>query len=862
MPEEWNQIAFDDHVHDANTKGRKSPTHLIMDAWIKGIRRLRVIYYNHISSISATELLQAAEIMGITVRIGIEFSARFRGKYVGLIWVPRGFHDAQDFLCFLEEPEVEALMLEGRVASRYQEKRVLALLGEVNKRHRHAIREKYKLDLPELEESDFRAYVAPGQASALHLARYLHAKIVPLLSDRVEALRQDYQSTHDADEQRRIQALVDELNHLTADAMMDEYLDRVHNPDIANPEDSNPEDSNKDEEIPWLLRLDPKNLIDHLVNLRSGYRLTLNLTGLQVEDVLEILYAGEGRITRLEIFNLKDHSAGLTGHVPAIAEMQQAVNQGNVIALKSILRRSIQRLSLEDPPDASRIEQLRVILHDIITLKAFYTGTRLTSRIGSDSTGGSPRTYGMGLVVEETLPQRARRQIDRPNEARLRLPIAVQVARQIVFHPRPTPPGPSRLMNALRRLPGCGNLGLRREKSWQVHEYATRLVPHGNIITLGGIRVPELNGLDLKVDSTGQRGKQRMSNMNNFMKNSLKVLLGFIPAFATFALTKQWWLLAYGGAFIWFGITGLRNVMQSVLGGGGLRRSPLLRWNDLISWQRITDSLLFTGFSVPLLDYVTKTVILDRGMGITTATHPIMLYSLMALANGIYLSSHNILRGLPRGAVVGNFFRSILSIPLAVGFNAAAGMLLTSMRIRPVDLILQRWAAIISKAASDVVAGIIEGLADRFQNIERRRNALKQIIRQTLDTYADLELLLPEAQVMEYLKSPEKWEGKIPADVRDLAKRMFVHALDLLYFWMYQPRARIALRSQIRTLSPEERDILLQAQIVLRQERPISQMFVDGILGKGFAEPLAFYLSQAPAYLAAVDKLITAEKEN
>ena len=42
MPEAWNQIAFDDHVHDANTKGRKTPTHLIMDAWIKGIRRLTV----------------------------------------------------------------------------------------------------------------------------------------------------------------------------------------------------------------------------------------------------------------------------------------------------------------------------------------------------------------------------------------------------------------------------------------------------------------------------------------------------------------------------------------------------------------------------------------------------------------------------------------------------------------------------------------------------------------------------------------------------------------------------------------------------------------------------------------------------
>jgi len=70
MPEEWNQIATDDHVHDINTKGRKSSTHLIMDAWIKGIRRIKVIYYNHVKADVAEELLKAAEIMGIRVRIG------------------------------------------------------------------------------------------------------------------------------------------------------------------------------------------------------------------------------------------------------------------------------------------------------------------------------------------------------------------------------------------------------------------------------------------------------------------------------------------------------------------------------------------------------------------------------------------------------------------------------------------------------------------------------------------------------------------------------------------------------------------------------------------------------------------------
>jgi hypothetical protein len=132
--------------------------------------------------------------------------------------------------------------------------------------------------------------------------------------------------------------------------------------------------------------------------------------------------------------------------------------------------------------------------------------------------------------------------------------------------------------------------------------------------------------------------------------------MGFIPAFLSFYLTNSWWVLAYFGAFIWFGITGVRNIVQSVLGGGGISRSPLLRWNDYVSWVRISDSLLFTGFSVPLLDYLVKTLLLDRFMGITTATNPLALYTVMAVANGIYLSSHNLFRGLPKAAVYGNFF--------------------------------------------------------------------------------------------------------------------------------------------------------------------------------------------------------------
>ncbi|MFH1983500.1 MAG: hypothetical protein ABIL58_16785 [Pseudomonadota bacterium] len=850
MPEAWNQVAFDDHVHDANTKGRKSPTHLIMDAWIKGIRRLRVIYYNHISSKSATELIQAAQIMGITLRMGIEFSACFRGKYAQLIWVPRGFHDDQAFLCFLEEPETVALMQAGVDVSVYQEKYVCALLHAFNARHRDAFNAVYDIDLPVLEETAFLAYVAPGQASLLHLAKYIHAQFLSRLPQAMARLRTTYQAAADATERCRIEAQVDRLNRLSADTILDDYLKPRHNPEI--PDVSVPHD---DPLAPALLQLSPKAVIDRLIDLRSAYRITLNLSNITVEDALEILYDCEGKITRLEIFNLKDYAAGLTHHIPPIIELQQAINQGNVIALKRIIRQTIVRLAQTDPPDTGRIDRLSAILHDIVSLKAFYAGIPLVSRIGSDSTGGAPYSHGMGLVVDDTLPWRSRRDIRRKDNDRLRLPITVCVSPVTIYRPGHL----TGMMAAVRRLPGMSRAGLRRENHWETLEQDVRLVPEGNIVTLGGIQgVPE-NGLRLSPQPDTEKSIRRALNLNSLLKNGLKVAIGFLPAFATFALTKDWWLLAYGGAFIWFGITGLRNIVQSVLGGGGWRRSPLLRWNDLISWERITDSLLYTGFSVPLLDYVTKTVLLERCWNITTSTQPVMLYTLMALANGIYLSSHNIFRGLPRGAVVGNFFRSILSIPLAIGLNAGIGFMVTGMGFGPAAPILQKWAAIISKTASDVVAGIIEGAADRFQNIDRRRRAIGNKIKQILDTYTELEILLPEAQAMEYLQNPEKL-GKVPADAQDMAKRMYVHALDLLYFWMYQPRARNAFRALIEELSPDESRIVLQAQTVLYQQRPISQLFIDGILGQGFSRPLAFYLAQSPAYLAEIEVLI-AENE-
>ena len=852
MPEAWNQIAFDDHVHDVNTKGRKSSTHLMMDAWIKGIRRLRVIHYNYIEPRFAAELLEAARILEIDVRIGIEFSARYRDKYVQLIWVPRGFTDAQAFLCFLEEDAVTALMEEGRKVSAYQQAYVMALLEAVNREHLGTVNRALDISLPPVDTASFLDFVGIGQKSLLHLETFIHQKVTEALCARADALRSEYNTAEECDRED-IRRWFDRIRGTDVEAFIKECLKPEANPSIPNP--SFPRE---DVAVPALLQLTPSSLLERLAGLSSGYRITLNLTNVEIDEVLELIYDTEGKIRRLEIFNLKDWAEGKTEHIPAISRLQAAVNEESPIALKKLIQEILEQVKSGNRSDrASRVDKITAILHDIISLQAMYRGRPLKARIGSDSTGRALRSHGMGLAVIETLPHRARRQIRRDLSAgRRTIPIHIRVYRRTTEIPRlDSNRTHSRLSKMAGALPGFRSIAFRFVNDWAVQSDGTQMADEGNVVTLGGARSDGENGIVLEVPGLDEK-KSFISwtYLNSHLKNFVKVGVGFIPAFATFALTKDWWLLAYLGAFIWFGITGVRNILQSVLGGGGLRRSALLRWNAYVSWDRIADSLLFTGFSVPLLDYLTKTVFLDRGLGITTTTNPLLLYTFMALINGIYLSTHNAFRGLPRGAVFGNFFRSVLSIPVAVLFNWIAGGIMSISAVPAVDVELQKWAAIISKAASDLVAGVIEGAADRYHNIRLRYREYLQKLTEILDIYAHLELLFPDTRALEVLQATKSEQQLKNAEARDMERIIAIHALDLLYFWHYQPRAQSALVQLLSSLNEEERHILVTSQFTLLRKRDISQMFIDGVVGSDFARPLAFYLARYEDYLNGVKR--------
>ena len=891
MPEEWNQYAFDDHVHDANTKGRKSPTHLLMDAWIKGIRKLTVVYYNHVDEEVAAELLEAATILDIHVRIGIEFSSRFRNKFVRFVWELEGFFDNHNLLQFLQENSVKEMMAQGREVSLYQQRYVLDVFEEFNRKHRLLLDRELALESSTLDHDEFLHFVGAGQPSLLHLAKYIQSGYHALLEEEIKRIYLA-PSLDKGQREQLLLACSAKMGSLDLESLINRFLLPIRNPGLHDPTIPHYEG------VPALMNQPPPALLSRLSSMHSSSRFTLNLSNLSIQDTLELLYICQGRITHIESFNLKDSAYGMTSMAavkgsgfageavdissPArnyqqINTLQKALSEDNVITLKRSIRsiiwdfertRQLLEKKYEEtygkpgapetlPGIASELEGMNerkaALLDILLHIESFhnqYNKRYLGSRIGSGSTGQSQHQYGMGLVVLETLPLRARRAVLREHRGGQRKLIPVTARMIGHHHVRCEEQVPSSwFQRLLGRLPGSRPSGARSWDDWSLDRFEIHPGIDGNIVTLGGIR----RSPDLEIHPALKKEREKVERplryLNTHLLNTLKVVTGFIPAFLTFSLTKDWWVLAYFGAFLWFGITGVRNIIQSILGGGGLKRSPLLPWNSLVSWSRIADSLFYTGFSVPLLDYLVKTLLMQQHFGITTANNPILLYSVMALANGIYISTHNILRGLPRSAAVGNFFRSILSIPLALLFNATIGALLQIAMVSEVEAGLQKWAAVISKLASDCVAGVIEGLADRENNIRIRLDDYREKISQLFSGFARLDVLFPEEDVLDMLQSPKALIAAIHKDARDLEKVFIVNALDLLYIWMYQPRARKALQQTVTEMSAEEWLIFYRSQLVLKRHKEISQVFVDGLVGKHFAKALSFYLDQADTYL-------------
>ena len=830
MPEEWNQLAFDDHVYDVNTKGRKTPTHLIMDAWIKGIRSLTVAYEYCLEPDAAREIMRAAEITGITVRIGLEFQIPFYDHFVSFFWIPRGFSSNEDFLAFLHEPALVELMNKGRDVLEWRKVQVLQVLDLWNKAVRPTLEAELEVSIDELSAEQFLGFCRGGNPSIQRLAECLHRHVQPALHERgTQLLMLGAEG----------QAEFERLDRLSPDVILDEWFSAEKCPDM--PDFNDPRGL---EGAPELLTMSPQALTKYVTSTGSGYRLVLSTTGLSVEDVAELLWDCGGLVTHLEIFNMKGWMEGHMENMEEITRFQRALNLGLGPRVKQLLLQMSEHLA--ENGELERVQKFRNILQNIHILWEHYRYTPLKSRLGTSS--ASRLSFGMGLVLRETLPKRAQQELNLKQIFGKPIPVFSPVEEQVIYRIPEDPSLWQDFLSVFNFLPGCRHLGMESRQAWRFSSDEFRVTAKGNLVNLGGISMFSGNNLGKnKIDQT--KTTPSLHYLNSTVANWLKCLVGFIPAFFSFYCMQDWWVLAWFGAFIWYGITAIRNVLQMVMTARGASRGTLVHWTKQVSVPRLCDSLMYTGISVLLLEVIVRVFLLQKMCGITVDDYPLIVYTVLNCVNALYIFTHNVYRGFPRQAAIGNIFRSALSIPMASCYDFLLKHLLLSCGVADPSIYLIPSAAVISKLASDTVAAIIEGYADGQVNLRMRQWDYQSKIKKVFDYYTRLELLFPAEDALKKISRTGGLGKHDDPKIREIERAFVINSLDLMYFWFYQPRAQEALRHTLRTMSEADKLVLARAQLVLSREHDVSQMLVDGLLGKNFARPLAFFLDKHRTYL-------------
>ena len=444
----------------------------------------------------------------------------------------------------------------------------------------------------------------------------------------------------------------------------------------------------------------------------------------------------------------------------------------------------------------------------------------------------------MGLAVLDTLDRRVRAAVSR-KKSTVVLPVRSSVFKQISFLPS------RRFAPAVEQI------------RWQCSDPAELMGRNGNLISLGLHR----NVLHKsRFSSWWEKAENKFHFLNSDLKIILKVAAGFLAAFLTFFFSGSWWVLAWFGAPIWLGITLIRNMIQFRAASGTFRASPLLKWNEFISWQRISDSLFFTGLSVPLLDFVVRNLIMRQCFGVTTENDPLLLYSVMGLANGLYITTHNLLRALPGQAILGNWLRVPLAIPIAFAINAFLTGVLNFCGLAGAGGMLQQWAAVISKFSSDCVGGIVEALADRALFIRSRMGDFKRKQQDLFKLISDLELTAPDTELSVLLRKNTLFER---SSVREspLIARILLNALDLMYIWMRQPRAPQVIGRMVKSSTREERLLYVAIQQQLNREEEISELLNTGLPPESAARVLGFYRKAWKLYLSETAALFPEQKK-
>lgn len=701
------KMGWDFHVHDNTSYGLKSPIQLIIDAFIKGISELTIAYNNLDREEAVKEVLEAGRILGIKVNIALEFSALSNGMRFHYMYILPNFSSKKGrFKKFLKQrtDDFKEFLHELEENEKKRKKNIELLIESFNNEHLPQINEGYPPDsiyyLQPLSINNDENASVNKIYSRRQLGEFLYPKLKEVLEKRalqITALKIQTEKSPEKFSIREIGSICKRFNVIRSQYRHLEP-EKIRMEYFAGNESIAAEAAVNSLEDIFNLAKKAGGSIKFIQPLEHGLQAA-------VDKILE----NHEMLSFTEIYNMYGTIDTKESDFVLFADFIKLLNEGKQIEIIHFLNSNsltFNQFKLENA-------------------LAYFKQNMLIPAIGSDAAGRSTLAPGMGFVLESRLPKHQRKYFEKRHYTL-----------------------PAEISELIYKLAGIPKTPLRKKEK-------------PKIICLGKLDAGKQNMIGDEKIERPIRPIRAWEYLNPAIKNSIFILIGFIPAYLT---------VGYEYAFLWFAITGSRNMFVDVISGNGFR--PKEWHSNDINWTNFANSLFWTGFSVPILGFVKA-----RFDIAWTGPHEGLLFETgkffcLNIANGLYLASHNYLRGFDKITVRGNFFRSIIAWPFAAAFAHVGNALFLPSIVQ-------------TKFWSDFVAAIIEGSA-KYKNIIRVK-------------YQIMIKLMPE------LVSEDE-------ETEQLAM------LDMIYFINESTRAKTALRKQ---LIPNQNSFKKLKNFILRRNNKV-----------------------------------------
>ncbi len=680
------KMGWDFHVHDNTSYGRKSPIQLIIDAFIKGISELTIAYNNLDREEAVKEVLEAGRILGIKVNIALEFSALTNGMRFHYLYILPNFSSKKGrFKKFLKQKtdDFKEFMHELEENEKKRKKNIEQLVENFNNEHLPLINEGYSPESiyylqPLTINTEDNSY-GNKIYSRRQLGEVLYPKLKTVLEKRalqVTALKIQSETSPEKFSIREIESIQRRFVEVRKQYQNLEP-EKIRVEYFAGNESIAAETAMSNLDDIYKLAKKAGGTIKFIQPLEHGLQAA-------IDQILE----NHEMLSYTEIYNMYEAIDTKESDFVVFTNFIKLLSQGNQAELTQFLASN----NLTYNPD--KLENAQ----------AYAKQNMLIPAIGSDAAGRSTLAPGMGFVLESRLPKHQRKYFEKNH---YKLPDEI-----------------SELIYKLARIP---KTPLKKKEK-------------PKIICLGKVDAGKQNMLGDENIEKPISPVRAWEYLNPAIKNSIFILIGFIPAYFT---------VGYQYALLWFAITGSRNMFVDVISGNGFR--PKEWHSNDINWTNFAHSLFWTGFSVPILGFVKA-----RFDIVWTGSHEGFMFETLKffflnIANGIYLASHNYIRGFDKGTIRANFFRSIIAWPIAALFSPLGNALFLPSIVQ-------------TKFWSDFVAAIIEGSA-KYKNIIRVK-------------YQIMKKLMPD------LLSEDEETEKLAM-------------LDMIYFVNESTRAKTALNKQL-----------------------------------------------------------------